>query len=782
MPLFIPNETSSKFNVLTNAVFYIFASSMKEFGKYATAILCIAALTVNGQNKSGTELIVKKASSDILVDGQLSEPAWSSAGTARDFFLNYPVDTLPPTYQSEVKVLFNEQFLFFGIICYDDNKPDIVQSLRRDNEWEVNDNIGIFVDPFNDFTNGFFFTITPMGVQSEGIISGGGSTDESFNDNWDNKWYSKVTRSDDRWVCEIAIPFKTIRYNLTDWNITFLRNDVKRNHISSWIATPIQYIPASFAYAGKLKWEELPPRPKSNISIIPYLSAARSRDPENDADEDLSLNGGFDAKVGLTPSINLDLTVNPDFSQVEVDRQVINLTRFEFGFPERRQFFLENNDLFSNPGFPESRPFFSRRIGLTTDTTDQIRRVPIIYGARISGKLGKDWRIGLMNLQTAKKEDLGLPSQNYSVGVVQRQIFSRSNISLVMVNKESLGLGKYDASKYYHPSTIHERYVNSDTIRTLNSFNRVYGVDFNLYSKDNRWIGDVYYHRSAEALATDKNYSWGSFAGYSTRKIAVVAALMSIGKNFNAESGFVPGMEVYPGYHYVVTQAQYKMYPKNAAIGVMAPELGVNYVVTPDGTLTDQVASLEYGINFLNTSSLQFGLRRTFQKLPEDFNPIDSEGSEPLLAGDSYAWTAYGIEYGSNARKVFNFNVEVNAGGFYNGRILNVNGQLNYRYQPFGSLSVMFDYNDINMPEKYGAATFLLVGPRLDLTFTDKLFLTTFLQYNDKHDNVNLNARFQWRYKPASDIFVVYTENYFSNPLVSKNRALVFKFTYWLNL
>ncbi|HYC84103.1 MAG TPA: DUF5916 domain-containing protein, partial [Chryseosolibacter sp.] len=699
----------------------------------ATVVLCFAAMGALAQNKPGTELTIRKASGEIAIDGQLNEPAWADADMARDFFLNYPVDTLAPRYQSEARILFDDHFLLLGITCYDDNRPDIVQSLRRDFDWETNDNISVVIDPFNDFTNGFYFMITPMGVQAEGTVSGGGATDDSFNSNWDNKWYSKVERHADRWVCEIAIPFKSIRYNLKDWNITFLRNDVKRNQISSWIATPIQYFPASIAYTGKLKWEQPATPAKTNISIIPYVSGGAAKDVENEGDTDLDANAGFDAKIALTPSVNLDLTVNPDFSQVEVDRQVINLTRFEFGFPERRQFFLENNDLFAAPGFPESRPFFSRRIGLTSDSTGSIQRVPILYGARISGKLGRDWRIGVMNMQTAKKENLGLPSQNFSVGVVQRQIFSRSNLSFVFVNKQSLGLGEYDSGKYYHRSVIRETITGSDTTRVLNDFNRVYGVDFNLYSKDNRWIGDVYYHRSADPFAEDENYSFGTFVGYSTRKVNVFAGQMSIGQNFNAELGFVPVLNVYPGYHVAFAGGEYKMYPNSRTIGVMGPETEANLVVTPDGTMTDQTLRIEYGINFLNTSRLEVGAIRTFQKLVSDFDLIDD--ATPLPNGSSYTWITYGVEYNSDTRKVFNYGIEINAGGFYNGDLFNVSGELNYRYQPFGSLSIRYDYNDISLPGSYGSDRFFLVGPRLDLTFTDKLFLTTFLQYNERSDN-----------------------------------------------
>ncbi|HEY0744051.1 MAG TPA: DUF5916 domain-containing protein [Chryseosolibacter sp.] len=736
------------------------------------------------QNQPGKQLHIKKAAAPIKLDGVLDEPEWQLAEAATGFYMNYPVDSLPPTYQSEARMTFDDQFVYLSFVCFDDDKADIVQSLRRDIVWDFNDNIGIYFDPFNDFTNGFFFTITPMGVQSEGIMSGGGSSDDSFNDSWDNKWYSKVSRLHDRWIAEIAIPFKTIRYNLKEWNVTFLRNDVKRNQISSWIATPIAYIPASFAYTGKVVWDSPLPSPKSNISFIPYVSGSSFQDNEGETREyDHTANIGFDAKVGLTPSVNLDLTVNPDFSQVEVDRQVINLTRFEFGFPERRQFFLENNDLFSQPGFPDSRPFFSRRIGLALDSADKIQRVPILYGARVSGKLGKDWRIGLMNMQTAEKTSLGLPSQNYSVGVVQRQILSRSNIGFVFVNKQSLGLGQYDNNRFYHKSLLRERVEGSDTITTLNKFNRVYGVDFNLNTKDNRWQGDLFYHRSADSDKQDENYSYGAFVGYFTRNLNVFLGQQGLGKNYNAEVGFVPGLDVYPGVYGGFAQVEYRLYPKNSQIAVMGPVAGFDYFMNPSsGQLTDKVFRLEYEIFFLNTSSLRFASNNTFQRLPEDFNPLDPRGDSTLLMGQSFNWNQIGVEYRSDARKTFNYAAEAMYGGFYNGRLVSVAGEINARYQPFGSLAIRADYSHLDFPEEYGKAGFLLIGPRLDLTFTDKLFLTTFAQYNDRDDNVNLNARFQWRFKPASDFFVVYTENYLPERMTSKNRALVLKLTYWLNL
>lgn len=746
------------------------------------AFLLLASMTVFAQNKPGIQYTIKKAAGEIKLDGLLDEPDWQLAEVAGNFFMNFPVDSMAPTFQSEAKMTFDNHNLYIAFTCFDDEKPYVVQSLRRDIDWDYNDNIGIYFDPFNDFTNGFFFTITPMGVQSEGVISNGASTDDSFNDSWDNKWYSKVTRHKDRWIAEIAIPFKSIRFNLGDWNMTFLRNDVKRNQISSWIATPIQFIPASFAYAGKMVWADPPPHHKSNISFIPYLSASSSRNSEEGEPTKNTANAGFDAKVGLTPSLNLDLTVNPDFSQVEVDRQVINLTRFEFGFPERRQFFLENNDLFAQSGFPDTRTFFSRRIGLALDSSDRIQRVPILYGARISGKLGEKWRIGLLNMHTQEKKSLGLPAQNYSVAVAQRQIFSRSNIGFVFVNKQSLGLGDYDSTRYYHGNLVRRRITENDTTSFLNKYNRVYGVDFNLFTKDNRWIGDIYYHRSLDSFEQDENYSFGAFIGYSTRNWGIQFGQQGLGKNFNAEVGFVPTLDVYPGMFAGFAQVEYRHFPKESKIALMVPQATLNYTVTPSGMLTDRSVQLSYGVEFFNKSAFEIGLSNTFQRLPEDFNPLDPKGDSILLADQSFSWNQVTAAYRSDGRKVFNYVIEAVYGGFYNGTLTSVASEIFYRYQPFGSLSIRADVSHLDFDNSYGKATFLLIGPRLDLTFTDKLFLTTFAQYNDRADNMNLNARFQWRFKPASDFFIVYTENYLPETGKSKNRALVLKLTYWLNL
>ncbi len=733
------------------------------------------------KNTPGKEFAVKKIQDAITVDGELTEASWQTAEKATDFFMSKPIDSMAPTHATYFYITFDEQNLYVAFECMDNASTPIVQSLRRDFDFRANDNVGIYFDPYNDFTNGFYFNITPYGVQREGTVANAGTTSEDYSTFWDNKWYSAVKRYSDRWVAEVAIPFKSIRYNSANWNFNVLRNDAEGNQISSWIATPVQYLPAAFQNSGKMVWHDPLPKPGTNISLIPYLTA---RAGNTSGDSEVEMDAGLDAKIAVTPSLNLDLTVNPDFSNVEVDKQVVNLTRFEINFPERRQFFLENSDLFATPGFVETRPFFSRRVGLAKDTSDNLAMVPITYGVRLSGKLGPKWRIGVLNTQTRATKSLGLPDQNYSVAVVQRQVFARSNFDLVFINKQSLGLKRYDSTKFYHSTVVRETWLpNGDTIYQFNKYNRVVGGDFNLLTKNNRWNGDVYYFRSLDAFNKTDNYSFGAFLGYFSRNLIAYVGHENVGKGYRAYAGFIPQLEVYPGYKNGFVRVENPLYPKSKKIVSIKPGYGFNFTMTPDGAVTDRSVSTDVIATGYNTSTLSIAYSYVSQVLPSDFNAFyPREENEIFMADDAFSWSQTSVNYTSDTRKLFNFEMGTSYGGYYSGNRFNVNGAISYRFQPFGSISVDADYNDIRLGKAYGSATFFLLSPRFDFTFTDKLFLTTFVQYNDRFDNVNLNARFQWRFKPASDFFVVYTENYLPETFDSKNRALVLKLTYWFNL
>ncbi len=715
-------------------------------------------LTGLAQNTPTTsQIAIKQTAEPIKVDGVLDEAVWKTGAPAKGFQQFFPTDSLLALSDTEVMLAFDEDFLYVAAICHDTLPGDyVITSLRRDFGWGINDNFSIYIDPFNDLTNGFTFGVSPLGVQREGLISNG----EEISSDWDNKWFSAVQSGPKSWTVEMAIPFKSIRYNPDnrEWNINFLRNNQKQNERSSWIMVPQQYRASSLAFSGKLFWEYLPKSTGANIVLIPYVSSAITKNHEAGTDTDYMLDGGLDAKIAVSPSLNLDVTVNPDFSQVEVDQQVTNLDRFEIFFPERRQFFLENSDLFAQFGFPSMRPFFSRRIGIAQDTASNNILVPIRFGARLSGKINRNWRIGLLNMQTAAQEANDIAAQNYTVATFQRQVFSRSNIGGIFVNRQATN------------------YSDSDSINTTR-YNRVFGLDYNLVSADNRWEGNTFYHRSEDPGSNNDNFAHGLFLRYASRNIRVFWIHQAIGENYNAEIGFVRRTDI----RRATLNVQGAIYPKNPNVVTHQPEFSISHFTDGSFNLTDREISFEHEISFTNRSEFAIGIENNWIKLTDSFDPSGTDGPE-LAPGSEESWWRFGMGYESDSRKVFNYEIFAAYGGFFNGNRLEFELESNYRYQPYGGIGLNFSYNRIDLPAPFNDADLFLIGPKIDVTFNDKLFLTTFVQYNNQSDNLNINSRFQWRYAPISDLFVVYTDNYFPDNFRVRNRALVVKLSYWLNV
>ena len=737
----------------------------------------------HAQNLPGTKLKIKKSQSEIVLDGVLDEQSWKEADVADNWYQNFPVDSLPAPFQTEARLTFNDEFIYVSFVCFDDDTPDVVSTLRRDFNYPLNDNVSFIIGPYNDLLNGYFFNVTPAGAKRDGTVSSGGRGENAFNTYWDNKWYSEVKRYKDRWIVEMAIPFKSFKYksDVKEWNVTFDRLDKKRNIKSAWVSTPRQFYTGTFAYAGQLVWEDPIPTAKTNISLIPYVSGGGFQDRESEPIESSTrLQAGFDAKVGISPSMSLDLTVNPDFSQIEVDEQILNLSRFEFQFPERRQFFLENTDLFANAGFESARPFFSRRIGIVLDTAGISQIVPILFGARLSGTLNEKWRLGVMNMQTKEMLELGLPAQNYTVATVQRMFWEQSSISMTFVNKESLGVQEHDSLKYYHPSIFYKSTL--DNRLRPKTYNRVLDADLVLRSKDNKWYHSSFFAQSFDVNNKAATMSGSAFLQYSDRNLEANFGAFFVNENFNAEVGFVPGSTVYPGQIGYYSEVAYKIFPNSNSILSTGPKAGINNIYLPDGTLADREYTIGYTLDFKNSANLTIDYNNVFQELTFDFNPVDNNENRKFLKGEQYQWNTISATFQSNTTRKMNFLLNSTYGGFYNGTNLNLGGEFNVRFQPYVNITMRFDYNNLRLPEDYGDEELFLLGPKLDVTFTDKIFFTGFYQFNNLTDNMNLNARLQWRYKPASDFFIVYTENYFPHDFTSKNRALVFKLTYWLNL
>ena len=637
----------------------------------------------------------------------------------------------------------------------------MVPSLRRDFRAGGSDNLTFVFDTFNDQTNAFFFGANPAGVLREGLISNGGSGREDFSESWDNKWEGESKIHDGYWACELAIPFKTIRYQegAMKWRFNAYRFDTQINERSSWIRIPQNQFLTNLAFMGDLNWEEPLKNPGKNFTIIPFISTDLTRDfEEGEMGYTSNFGIGGDAKIAVTSGLNLDLTANPDFSQVEVDRQVTNLQRFEVFFPERRQFFLENADLFGSFGEEQINPFFSRRIGVATDTaTDLTIQNPIYYGARLSGKLDENWRVGLLNMHTAGDEKNDLPSFNYTVAAIQRKLFARSNIGAIFVNKQAFS--NLESSTY-------------------NKYNRVVGLDYNLGTTDNVWSGKTYFHKAITPVDVNDKYAHGLELNYRVRDFAVTWQHAWVGLGYDAEVGFVPRNN----YFQMSPDLRLFFYPKNSPVVQHGPILQGVWLNTPDYGFTDREVRLRWEARMRDNSEIQAEVKYEYTFLFDDFDPT-REDIYYLPAESDYSYTNISLEYNSNRNKPFSFRLEPRFGEFFNGNRFGLRGDFSYRFQPFGNIALDYNYNSINLAAPYDRVNLFLIGPRIDLTFSRQLFLTTFIQYNNQIDNLNVNARFQWRFKPVSDFFLVYTDNYLTNDGFSvRNRSVVAKLTYWLNL
>lgn len=720
---------------------------------------------------SGTipEYSIKPISGEIKIDGFINDEAWKNIEPIKNFWMSFPVDNkvADADIQTEVKMTFDSQFLYISAICHGSDNY-IIQTLKRDNPIQNGDAFGVVIDPVNERTNGFVFGLNPMGVQTELLITGQtgrrqilepGRTPSGVNIAWDNKWYSEVQHFSDHWEVEIAIPFKTLRYDdgKKMWGINFFRIDSKTNSIHTWSPVPIEFTEFDLGYTGNLVWENPPQKIKSNISVIPYVLGGITRDFENGVPTETNFQAGVDGKVALTSSLNFDLTVNPNFSQVEIDEQVTNLTLFDIRLPEKRLFFLENSDVFEDFGIPPMRPFFSRKIGLDDDGN----AIPILFGARVSGNATKNLRMGLMNMQT-RETDL-FSANNYSAVAFHQQVLSRSVIKGYFHNRQAMQSEKED-------------------------FNRNAGLEFLYRSTDGRMQGFLGYSKSFNPENNFKNDFFNSGLGYDSRSLSLYCNFAGVGDNYIADMGYFRGQEYYDaerdttiriGMIHWFTRGSYTLYAPNSD-KVISHEIGFRNILDfeSDFSTISREFEVNYNLRFTNTSLIRAAVTTNKTNLLFPYTFTDSKP----LPSDTYNYSSAELSYETDQRSLLSLTSSFLYGSFFNGSRSQFMLGFKYRVQPWGNFALLFQYNDLNFPDPYGSVKLLNITPRIDFNFSKNLFWTTFMQYETQNDIFNVNSRIQWRFQPMSDIYLVYTDSYSIEGRIPQYRALMLKISYWLNL
>ncbi len=720
--------------------------------------------------------LIKKTAENIKIDGELNEGAWQQAKPMGSFWQYFPKDSVKANFQTEIYILYDDKNIYLAAKAYSKGNKYVIPSLRRDYRAGGNDNLTFVFDTFHDNTNGFVFGTNPYGVQREALMFNGGLDNSFFNLYWDNKWTCEASIKEGYYLTEIAIPFTTLRYkdNSKIWNLKAYRFDTQANEQSTLKQMPQSIIIMALGFTQPIEFEYPLKKAGGRFSLIPYTSGSYTTDQLKNS-KSSKVNFGADAKVAVSSGLNLDLTVNPDFSTVEADRQQVNLTRFDITFPEQRQFFMENADMFTgfgsynvNPFVPPSggsvssgnqvfSPFFSRKIGIALDSTTGTNvQTPIIYGAKLSGKLDHNWRLGLLSTQTASQPGKGIRASNYQVAAVSRRVFDRSNIAAIYVNKDVVNHGENDLGMAY---------------------NGLAGIEYNLQSKDNRWQGKMFYHKAFTPVSTGSKQAHGASLNYTTTKLIVKGSYEWLGAGFVSEAGFVPRNN----FLHIAPTIGYNIFPKNSRIQRFSYGFSYDRYNKLDYGMTDLVSGPFVLLGFQNQVRILAQFSKNVTYLFDDFDALRANGKMPILKkGNTYNYHNVSFTYTSDLRKKFTSIMQPTVGQYFNGNIYSLRGELGCRIQPKATLTLNVNYNDIRLKE--GSNKVMIIGPKTDITFTKNLYWTTYLQYNSQFDNLNINSRLQWRFAPVSDLFIVYSDNYDTGLWAAKNKAIIAKATYWLNL
>ena len=709
------------------------------------------------------KLPAARTSGPIELDGRLDEPSWLNAPVAKGFVQNEPREGEPATFDTEVRLLYDDDALFIGVFAHDDRPSEIiVNELRKDFNTSNADGFQIVFDTFHDQRNGYQFAINPAGAKWDAQTSNEG---RESNSNWDGIWDVKARIAEDGWYAEIRIPFRTLKFKSVSpqtWGINFQRRLRRLNENSYW--SPLQRIHglSRVSMAGTL--ENLQGlRPGANLRVKPYGLVSTNRLADGDTDGDVD--AGFDVKYGVTSGLTWDFTVNTDFSQVEADEQQINLTRFSLFFPEKRDFFLENSGVFQfgagserggggggGGGRQNSSQdmilFFSRQIGLA-ESGDAI---PILAGTRLTGRAG-GFSIGALNIQQRRFEGVegssdDVPSTNFTALRLRRDLFESSDIGLLLLNKDASG-GHYnrvvgaDANfRFYRDLTFSLALANTESPQT-----RVPGAGGEWYSKSSFGY---------------RNDFWELSGSYQT-----------IGDRFQNEMGFVPRTGVNNGEFQIGTHIR----PRWAESWMREtyPHFRIENFSRQHGLgLESRYMDWHWPVTLQNSTFIEIGVNPNVEVIREPF-PINTRRNINVLPG-RYEFNENFALWRTNGAAPLSFTGRYSIGRFYDGYRRGYEFGTTVRANAHFNVSGNVAFNDIELSQ--GAYTTTLVTGRVNYFFNTKVFVNALLQYNTDARQWSSNVRLNIIHRPLSDLFLVYNERHDTRSGAVLNRALIAKMTY----
>jgi hypothetical protein len=681
--------------------------------------LMLQPVLINAQHSKPDTMYAYRISEKLKFDGILSESFWQKAQHISNFTqrdLNYGE---PISEYTEVAVAYDNNTLYLGIWCYQEDASKIVaKNMNRDFDYRSDDNFQTVISPFDDNRTGYLFVINPNGARADIQVYGG----EDGNEDWNGVWDAKTTITDKGWFAEIYIPFSTLQFkkdSVLNWAINFERDIVSKNEQSLWQGWSRDYSIYAVTNAGRLAGMRNVAYAKK-FEFKPYALAGWSYDYEDGNTYPVKL--GADLNVSLSPTLKLNLTSYTDFAQVESDRIPVNLSRFGIFYPEKRQFFLEGYDLYSFYLGDRNNAFYSRQIGV-----ENHEQVPIIAGARLFGKIGRN-NIGFLNIQEGKADTVS--STNNTVLRYKRDIGKQSYIGGIFTNK-----------------------VNNMTSNQVFGIDAVYQTS-SIFSNKNLVVeGKI--TTSTEDFSTQKNaLTYRVSIDYPNDLIDNFMAIGSMQKDFNPELGYVRRTN-YDSYTWHLRISPRVLTKYGVKKLLFKPWGFVLYNTHSTGELESFYNETRpLGAIFNSGERFEINLIQNYDRIDEPFDLTDSI----YIPKGKYWMYKYELQFETyQARRVW-IALFYNWGDFYTGKIKTLESELGLNVNKHLNFNGSYTLNLVNLPD--GDITTNEVAFYMNFAFTTKLNFSLFTQYNDLDEIMLYNVRLHWIPKVGSDFYFVYNIGY----------------------
>ena len=702
----------------------------------AVILICMLSLhaVCYSDDRLADPIRVVKVSSPPIIDGILDEPIWKEATVVSDFKQRSPVEAAEPTERTDVLLVYSTNALFIGVHAFDSQPEGIAATVLKRDDFDItqNDQFVIAIDTYNDGRNGYWFSSNPLGARVDAQFFNEG---DIFETNWDGPWRCQAHITEDGWTLEIEIPFSTMRFNEAPDNImgiNLFRRIIRTNEALFSPLIPLRYANGTPNVSAARKYLFTGINGGTHLFLKPYVASgvgnddyrrARGIDNRNDL--------GIDLRYSLADNLTANLSYNTDFAQADVDERRINLTRYSLFVPEKRDFFLENAGSFSFGLTGETEVFFSRRIGLAEDSTGAMISVPILIGAKLTGRLG-GFEIGLLDVQARSSGDVN--AENFGAFRFKHGIGSRSYAGGILTGA--------------HSGTTRNGVLGLDCMQFLTE-DVVLSI-FAAMSASSFRRSDIA-HASATFMSLSK----------SGEEVSFNVGMLDVGSRFDPSIGFVPRSDIRKWN----SSLSVPWYVQSVLVRRLVP--GYEFVSYEDhrGEIQNSLHRTSIRCEFQSDDQITLFLERPFESVPSNFSIFRNVSIVPGM----YRSYDGGLEVVTKQGRPLAASLAVGAGEFYSGSRFHFNASVQYKASRHLTLTGTYESNHISL----GNAFFVtrLVRSRIAFSLNTRFSVATLVQYDNASEQLGFNVRLAYQFDEGTECFLIFNE-ILDNPSLRESGVL----------